>query len=87
MTCFSGFDQTGHSDNPSQKQLVILGEDKPAKFQNLKPKSNRILKGGVVIPLIFPKVPQSSLGIVRVPQLPPSLEHPPLKNPIKVLKL
>ena len=27
---------------------------------------------GVVIPLIFPKLPQSSLGILRVPQ-----EHPP----------
>ena len=26
---------------------------------------------------MFPKVPQSSLGILRVPQLPP-LEHPPL---------
>ena len=39
---------------------------------------NRILKGpGVVIPLIFPKVPESFLGILRVPQLPPPLEHPP----------
>ena len=38
---------------------------------------NRILKGGVVIPLIFPKVPQSSPGIFRVPQ-----EHPlPLDTP------
>ena len=27
---------------------------------------------------MFPKVPQSSLGILRVPQLPPSLGHPPL---------
>ena len=43
---------------------------------------NRILKGGVVIPLIFPKVPQSSLGILRVPQLPPPLGHHPPKNPI-----
>ena len=46
---------------------------------------DRILKGGVVIPLIIPqcslKFPQSSLGILRVPQLPPPLEHPPLKNP------
>ena len=34
-----------------------------------------------MIPLIFqfPKVPQSSLGILRVPQLPPPLGHP-LKN-------
>ena len=40
-----------------------------------------ILKGpGWWLPLIFPKVPQSSLGILRVPQLPPPLEHPPLKN-------
>ena len=31
---------------------------------------------------MFPKVPQSSLGILRVPQLPPPLEHPPLKNPV-----
>ena len=30
---------------------------------------------------MFCKVPQSSLGILRVPQLPPPLEHPPLKNP------
>ena len=47
---------------------------------------NRILKGGVVIPLIFLKVPQSSLYNLRVSQ-----EHPPkpldttpgtLKNPM-----
>ena len=37
-------------------------------------------RGGVS--LIFPKVPQSSLGILGVPQLPPPLGHPPLKNPI-----
>ena len=37
--------------------------------------------GGVVIPRIFPNVPQSFLGILRVPLLPPRLEHPPLKNP------
>ena len=31
---------------------------------------------------MFPKVPQSSLGILRVPQLPPPLEHlPPPKEP------
>ena len=42
-----------------------------------------ILKGGVVMPLIFPKVPQFfPAGILRVPQLPPPLEHPPLKNPM-----
>ena len=40
--------------------------------------SNRILKG-VVIPLIFPNVPKSSLGILRVPGT--------LKNPIVSLKL
>ncbi len=39
-------------------------------------------RGGVS--LIFPKVPQSSLGILRVPQLPRPLGHPPLKNPIKI---
>ena len=40
------------------------------------------LRGGlVVIPRIFPKVPQSFLGILRVPQLPPPLEHHPLEQP------
>ena len=40
--------------------------------------------GGVVIPLIFPKVPQSSrAGILRVPQLPPPLGPPPLRNALK----
>ena len=32
---------------------------------------------------MLPKAPQSSLGILRVPQLPPPLEHRPLKNPTK----
>ncbi len=39
--------------------------------------------GGVVIPLIFlmfPKVPQSSLGILRVGVVTPPLEHPPLRT-------
>ena len=40
--------------------------------QRLDPPYNRILKGGVMIPLMFRKVPQSSLEILRVPQLPPS---------------
>ena len=45
--------------------------------------NSRILKGGVVIPLIFPKVLQSCLRILRVPQLPPPLGHPgTIKNPI-----
>ena len=34
-----------------------------------------------MIPLIFLKVPQAFLGILRVPHLPSPLEHPPLKNP------
>ena len=34
-----------------------------------------------MILLIFPKVPQFSLGILRVRQIPPPLEHPLLKNP------
>ena len=34
-----------------------------------------------MIPLVFPKVPQSALGILRVPQLHPPLEKSPLKNP------
>ena len=33
-----------------------------------------------MIPLIFPKVPQSFLGILRVPQSPPPLEPPPLRT-------
>ena len=33
--------------------------------------------------LMFPKVPQSSLGILRVPPLPPPLEHPP---PLRTLQ-
>ena len=33
-----------------------------------------------MIPLIFPKVPQSSIRILRVPQLPPPLKHPPLRT-------
>ena len=40
----------------------------------------RVVKGGGSKGRGFPKVPQSSLGILRVPQLPP-LEHPPLRNP------
>ena len=32
----------------------------------------RSFTGWVVLPLIFPKVPQSSLGILRIPHLPPS---------------
>ena len=46
----------------------------------------RVVKGGGPrggVSLIFPKIPQSSLGILRVPQLPPPLGHPgTLKNPI-----
>ena len=42
---------------------------------------------GVVIPLIFPNVPYRSPifpnGILRVPQLPPPLEHPPPWEPYK----
>ena len=33
---------------------------------------------------MFPKVPQSSLGILRLPQLPPPLEHPP---PLRILEV
>ena len=44
-----------------------------------------LLRGGVPRgggSLIFPKVPRSSLGILRVPQLPPPLNTPPpLRNP------
>ena len=42
-----------------------------------------ILKGGWWFPKIFPKVPQSSLGILRVAHLPPPLEHPP---PLRTLQ-
>ena len=46
----------------------------------------RVVKGGGVPrgggSLMFPKVPQSSLGILRVPQLPPPLNTPgTLRNP------
>ena len=45
------------------------------------PSHYRVVKGGGVPrgggSLIFPKVPQSSLGILKVPQVPPPLEHPP----------
>ena len=43
----------------------------------------RVVKGGGPRgggSLIFPKVPQSSLGILRIPQLPPPWT-PPLRNP------
>ena len=36
---------------------------------------NRILKGGWWFPSSSLRLPQSSLGILRVPQLPPPLEH------------
>ncbi len=40
-----------------------------------------ILKGpGVVVPLIYPKVPQSSLGILRVPSYPLPLDTRPLRT-------
>ena len=45
------------------------------------PQFYRVVKGGVPRgggSLMFPKVPQSSLGILRVPQLPPPLNTPPL---------
>ena len=38
-----------------------------------------------MIPLIFPKVPQSSLGILRVLQLPPPLGHPGTTHPLRTL--
>ena len=41
------------------------------------------LRGGAVISLIFPNVPQSSLGIFKVPQSPLPLEH----HPVRILQL
>ena len=44
---------------------------------------NRILKGGWWFPessQMFPKLPQFFLQILMVPQLPPPLEHPPLRT-------
>ena len=38
---------------------------------SINPNSIGLPTAAVVIPLIFPKVPQSSLGIFRIPQLPP----------------
>ena len=49
-------------------------------------KHNRILKGGWCFrSLRFPNLPYESLGL-RVPQLPPPLEHPPVKNLTKTSK-
>ena len=63
-------------------------EDSTSQYSGLQGSRfffNRILRGRWWFPesfLMFPKVPQSSLGIFRVPQLPPPLEHPgTLKNP------
>ena len=43
---------------------------------------NRILKVGVVIPLVFPNVPQSSLATLKVSPVTP-LNTPPPQNPRK----
>ena len=40
-----------------------------------------VYEWGFTLDSWVPKVPQSSLGILRVPQLPPPVEHFPLKNP------
>ena len=64
---------------------ICIKSDSPTKKKHLAIFHYRVVKGGGVPrgggPLMFPKVPQSSLGILRVPQLPPPLEHPTLKNP------
>ena len=62
---------------PPRDVALVTGN---AGIQNFSKLTYRVVKGGGVPrgggSLIFPKVPQSSLGILRVPQLPP-LEHPP----------
>ena len=50
-------------------------------MSDVHPKFYRVVKGGGGVPrgggsLMFPKVPQSSLGILRVPQLPPPWTPP-----------
>ena len=47
----------------------------------MAPQSSSILKGGVVIPLMFPEVPQSSLGIHRVWDQGPAKPAPPPMPP------
>ena len=51
-------------------------------FQGVESWYNRILFRGITTysSLMFLKVPQSSLGILRVPRLPPPLENPPLRT-------
>ena len=67
-------DGNGETSNPffdenDLRNLIQLRNVSLVKF-NLR-SLNRILKGGgMVIPLIFPKVPQSSWGILKDPQLP-----------------
>ena len=60
--------------NLNELRIILFGvEISPS------PINHRILKGRDVIPLIFPKVPQSFLGILKVPQ-----EHPlPLNTPFR----
>ena len=56
-----------------QSQVPFVGKLEHLQFIGL-------LRGvgskGRGFPKIFPKVPQSSLGILRVPQLPPPLRNP-----------
>lgn len=48
---------------------IIMGPLTHTHYSHITPTWNPIIKEGVVIPLIFPNVPQSSLGILmRVPQ-------------------
>ena len=64
--------------NSTEKKLFgpqrsVAGKKCVPENQRLDPPKKRILfLGGGMIPLMFRKVPQSSLEILRVPQLPPS---------------
>ena len=51
--------------NPTPESVVLCN----GKGFGVELKNYRVVKGGGS--LIFPNVPQSSLGILRVPQLPP----------------
>ena len=74
-----------HRDSHFTKDFIISMATKESPKSRNWLYCNRILFGAVVIPLIFPKIPQSSQtessGFPRVP--PPPLEQPgTLKNPI-----
>ncbi len=69
---------------PLLKQLLTLGPPGMV-VSTFGYVFNRILKGGGDSPSLPWGSPILPNGILRLPQLPPPLGHPPLKNPIKFL--